>query len=117
MVNSYRIHRKITNSHRACTVFKVLFKIFHLYKKVSKQKGAMLDCSKTTAESRKLLYNNMAKPPWVHGRGLDTFFAKKSFQLAARDVECTTLGPRKLLSICRSRLVAQLALLQLQNPA
>ncbi len=31
-------------------------------------------------------------------------------------VECTTLGPRKLLSICRSRLVAQLALSRLQNP-
>ncbi len=55
----------------------------------------------------------MAKPPRVHGRGLDTF----CLATAARDVECTTLGPRKLLSICRSRLVAQLALSRLQNPA
>ncbi len=36
----------------------MLFKIFHLNKKVSKQKGDMLDGTKTpkaTAESRKLL--------------------------------------------------------------
>ncbi len=58
----------------------------------------------------------MAKLPWVHGCGLDTFLGRKAFNYT-RDVECTTLGPRKLLSICRSRLVAQLALSQLQNPA
>ncbi len=46
---------------------------FRLYKKVSTQKGAMLDCSK------KLLYNKMAKPPWVHGRGLDTFLRRRAF--------------------------------------
>ncbi len=48
-------------------------------------------------------------------------FAKKSFHAtAARDVECTALGPRKLLSICiiyRRQRVAQLALWQLQNPS
>ncbi len=54
------------------TVFQMLFKIFHLYKKVSKQKGAMLDGSKT-AESREVLYNKMAKPPRVDGRGLNNF--------------------------------------------
>ena len=43
--------------------------------------------------------------------------ARCSIATAARDVECTTLGPRKLLSICRSLLVAQLALSRLQNPA
>ncbi len=47
----------------------------------------------------------MAKPPRVHGRGLDTF-CQEELATTARDVECTTLGPRKLLSICRSRLVA-----------
>ncbi len=29
---------------------------------------------KATAETRKVLSNKMAKPPWVHGRGLDTFY-------------------------------------------
>ncbi len=76
----------------------------------------MLDGTKATAKSRKLLYNKMAKPPRVHRRGLDTF-CQEELATAARDVECTTLGPRKLLSICRSRLVAQLALSRLQNPA
>ncbi len=52
----------------------------------------------------------------MHGRGLDTF-CQEELATAARDVECTTLGPMKLLSICRSRLVAQLALSRLQNPA
>ena len=78
-----------------CTVFKMLFNIFHLYKKVSKQKGAMLDGTKTPKRRQ----NKMAKPPRVHGRGLDTF-CQEELATAARDIECTTLGPRKLLSIC-----------------
>ncbi len=42
----------------------------------------MLNCSKTPKrlQSQMLLYNKMAKPPRVHGCGLDTF-SKKSFQL------------------------------------
>ncbi len=35
-------------------VFKMLFKIFHLYKKVSKQKGAMLDGTKTPKSDGKI---------------------------------------------------------------
>ncbi len=62
-------------------------------------------------ETRKVLSNKMAKLPWVNGRGLDT---KKSLQLQyiglVRDVEWSTLGPRKLLNMCRSQRIAQLAL-------
>ena len=32
---------------------------------------------KATAETRKVLSNKMAKLPWVHGRGLDTFIQEE----------------------------------------
>ncbi len=72
----------------------------------------MLDGTKTT--KRRQNHGSCSTTRWlslrVHGRGLDTFYQEEELATAARDVECTTLGPRKLLSICRSRLVAQLAL-------
>ncbi len=87
--------------------------LYLLYKKVSKQKEAMLDGSK-----RRQNHGSCSTTRWL-GVVYRYIFAKKSLQLqqAERDVECTTLGPRKLLSICRSRCVAQLALSRLQNPA
>ncbi len=33
---------------------------------------------KATAETRKVLSNKMAKLPWVHGRGLDTFYPRRA---------------------------------------
>ncbi len=116
----YNYIEKYHTATRACTVFKMFFKIFHLYKKVSKQKGAMLDGTKTP--KRRQNHGScsttrwLSLHGWVHGRSLDTF-CQEELATAARDVECTTLGPRQLLSICRSRLVAQLALSRLQNPA
>ncbi len=56
------------------------FQVFvFLFKKVSKEKEE--PCLtvlrlKATAETRKLLSNKMAKPPWVHGHGLDTFYPR-----------------------------------------
>ncbi len=71
------------------TDFKVFFKFFHLFKKVNKQKGAMLDRTKTPsmAELRKLLSNKIAKCQWAQSY---TFF-QEELATAARDVECTTL--------------------------
>ncbi len=47
--------------------------VFHLFKKVSKEKRDMLDGTKTQSDGRntEVLSNKMAKLPWVHGRGLD----------------------------------------------
>ena len=43
--------------------------VFVLFKKVSKEKRA-----KATLE----IHNKMAKLPWVHGRGSDTFYPRKA---------------------------------------
>ncbi len=90
-----------------------------MYKKVSKQKGAMLDGTKTP--KRRQNHGSCSTTRWplrVHGRGLDTF-CQEELATAARVVECTTLGPIKEAPehMYRSRLVAQLALSRLQNPA
>ncbi len=79
--------------------FQDAFQDFSFVRKVSKQKGAMLDGTKTPKRRQNhgscMPYNKMAKSPRVHGRGLDTF-CQEELATAARDVECTTLGPRKL---------------------
>ncbi len=65
----------------------------------------MLD-GMTQSDGRNTEADKMAKLPWAWFRYI---LSKKSLQLQY-DVEWSTLGPRKLLSICRSRRVAQLAL-------
>ena len=63
-------------------------------KKVSKEKGAMLDGTKTQSDgrkTRKLLSNKIAKPLWVHERGLDTFYPMQihfSFCSLHRGLNC-----------------------------
>ncbi len=45
-----------------------------------REKSHILDGTrlKATAETRKVLCNKMAKLPWVHGHGLDTFYPRRA---------------------------------------
>ena len=52
LVNSCRIYRILAYSPRHAQFFKLFFSFFHLFKKVSKEKRAMLDDTKTQSDGR-----------------------------------------------------------------
>ena len=71
---------------------------------------------KATAETRKLLSNKMAKPPWVHGRGLDTFYLRRVCN-SSKGCRMVNAWTKEAYEHRKSQRVAQLALWRLQNPA
>ena len=65
---------------------------------------------KATAETRKVLSNKMAKLPWVHGRGLDTFYPRRACNSSRGRQMVNAWTKEALEHRYRSQHVAQLAL-------
>ncbi len=111
----YRIYRKITYGPRHA-------QFSSCFKKVSKEKGAMLDGTKTPKRQQKhgscspTACNKMAKPPWVYGRGLDTFYPRRACN-SSKGRRMANTWTKEAICIGVDVLHAQLALRRLQNLA